>query len=83
MAMPTLPQLTPSDRTGTTLRLLLQDARKTTEKFSERLDKLFSHLDQSKQDIHRVGQLFEESRERAAEETRATGQLMDAYMLPF
>ena len=72
--MPALPQLTPSDKTGTTLRLLLQDAQKTMEKFSERLDKLFTGIEHSKESINRVEQLFEESRERAAGETRATGE---------
>ena len=73
-----LPQLTPSDKTSTSLRLLLQDAQKSMEKFSQRLDNLFGSLETTRQGIDNVQSLFEESRERTAEETRATGEFFNS-----
>lgn len=53
------------------------------EKFSDRLDRLFTNLDESKQAISKVEKLFEESRDRAAEETRATGEYGCIYAVAY
>ena len=74
-----VPPLTPIDKTGTTLRSLLQDTQCALEKFSGRLDTLFSGLDSSQQSISLVGKLFEETRVTTTEETRSIGTLV-VYM---
>ena len=41
----------PADRTGTSVRILLHDTQATMEKFSERIDKLVSEAEDSRQKL--------------------------------
>jgi hypothetical protein len=69
----TPPSLLPSDKAGTTLRLLLQDTQCSLEKFSTRLDTLFLGLEQSNQSISRAGSLLEDSRDAVTTDVRTIG----------
>ena len=44
-----LAAMAPADRTGTSVRILLHDTQATIEKFSERVDKLVSEAEDSRQ----------------------------------
>ena len=62
--LPSYPQFTPQDKTGTSTRMLLHDTHARLEKFSERANLVFSEIEASKREIVRVREDVEGARER-------------------
>ncbi|KAI0946930.1 hypothetical protein AcV7_009514 [Taiwanofungus camphoratus] len=64
-----LSPITPLDKAGTSMRILLHDTQAHLEKFSDRVTKLINGVDESKREIVTVQKLFEQDREKLVEET--------------
>lgn len=60
--------IAPLDKSGTSMRILLHDTQANFEKFSNRVDKLTSSIDDAKNEIVLVQRLFEEDREKLSAE---------------
>ncbi|KAJ3529062.1 hypothetical protein NM688_g7908 [Phlebia brevispora] len=65
------PPFAPTDRLGTSMRILLHDTQATLEKFSERLETLTNGVDKTHQNINVVQKLFEREHESFIEENVA------------
>ncbi|KAK0199253.1 hypothetical protein DFS33DRAFT_953626 [Desarmillaria ectypa] len=63
-----LPPIAPTDRTGTSLRILLHDTQAHLEKFSERVEKLTKGVDEAKQELGLTKTLFEREHEELTNE---------------
>lgn len=75
-----LSPITPLDKAGTSMRILLHDTQAHLEKFSDRVTKLINGVDESKREIVTVQKLFEQDREKLVEETVDLGEYHGAYM---
>ena len=58
-----VPRAVPTDKAGTTMRILLHDTQANLEHFSERVTTLTSGIDEAKQEIVAVQKLFEQDHE--------------------
>ncbi|KAG6861278.1 hypothetical protein C0995_002086 [Termitomyces sp. Mi166 len=65
---PVLPPITPLDKNGTSMRILLHDTQAHLDRFSERSDKLFSIIDETKREISIVNTLFQREHGTLTEE---------------
>lgn len=65
---PVLPPITPLDKNGTSMRILLHDTQAHLDRFSERADKLFSKIDETKREISLVNTLFHREHDTLTEE---------------
>ncbi|KAG7444428.1 uncharacterized protein BT62DRAFT_900058 [Guyanagaster necrorhizus] len=63
-----LPPIAPTDRTGTSLRILLHDTQAHFEKFSERVEKLTKGVDEAKQELGLTRALFQREHEELTNE---------------
>ncbi|KAF8074718.1 hypothetical protein FPV67DRAFT_1474705 [Lyophyllum atratum] len=66
-----IPPITPLDKNGTSMRILLHDTQAHLDTFSVRVDKLCSGLDETKHEILTVNTLFQR------EHDSLTGELVD------
>lgn len=64
-----IPPLTPVDKNGTSMRILLHDTQMNLERFSERVDRLVQDVGSAKTEIGTVQKLFEHDHEKIVEET--------------
>ncbi|CCM06134.1 uncharacterized protein FIBRA_08384 [Fibroporia radiculosa] len=64
---PNLPPIAPTDKAGTSLRILLHDTQANLEKFSDRVSKLTGGVDESRREIVTVQTLFQQDRENLVE----------------
>ncbi|KZT72018.1 hypothetical protein DAEQUDRAFT_639896, partial [Daedalea quercina L-15889] len=60
--------LTPMDKTGTSLRILLHDTQANLENFSDRVNKLAGNIDESKREISTVKELYQQGHEKVVED---------------
>jgi hypothetical protein len=60
----TITPAAPLDKNGTSMRLLLHDTQANFEKFSERVDKLTTGVEDAKKEIILVKQLFQQEHEQ-------------------
>ncbi|EMD38749.1 hypothetical protein CERSUDRAFT_151372 [Gelatoporia subvermispora B] len=63
------PPIAPSDRTGTSLRILLHDTQANLEKFSERVNLLIDDVEGTKREVVTVRKAFEDEHEKLINET--------------
>lgn len=63
-----LPPIAPTDRTGTSLRILLHDTQAHVERFSERVEKLTKGVDEAKQELGLTKTLFQREHEELTNE---------------
>lgn len=70
----------PTDRTGTSARILLHDTKANLEKFTESVHSLVKDVDTAKSRLDYVSKLFERGQERSIEEMAALGMFQHAYM---
>lgn len=63
-----LPPIAPTDRTGTSLRILLHDTQAHIERFSERVEKLTKGVDEAKQELGLTKTLFQREHEELTNE---------------
>lgn len=75
-----LATITPVDKTGTSLRILLHDTQANLEKFSERVGKLTGDIDESKREIGAAKALLQQDHEKTVEEIVDLGE-WPAYIL--
>ncbi|EPQ56679.1 hypothetical protein GLOTRDRAFT_40518 [Gloeophyllum trabeum ATCC 11539] len=61
--------ITPTDKTGTSMRILLHDTQATLEKFSARVDKLTSGVEETKREMVTMKTLFGEEHDKVVEHT--------------
>jgi hypothetical protein len=66
-----LPPIAPLDKTGTSMRLLLHDTQANLEKFSERVDKLTTGVQATKDEMDAIKNLWD------VENEKAHGQISD------
>lgn len=69
-----LSTMTPVDKTGTSLRILLHDTQANLEKFSERVGKLTGDIDESKREIGTTKALLQQDHEKTVEEIVDLGE---------
>ncbi|KAG6886118.1 hypothetical protein C0993_002637 [Termitomyces sp. T159_Od127] len=63
-----LPPITPLDKNGSSMRILLHDTQAHLDRFAERADKLFSKIDETKREISIVNTLFRREHDTLSEE---------------
>ncbi|KAH9924588.1 hypothetical protein B0H21DRAFT_150907 [Amylocystis lapponica] len=61
--------ITPLDKAGTTMRILLHDTQANLERFSDRVITLTGGIDATKREITTIHKLFEQDREKLVEDT--------------
>ncbi|KAG5724414.1 hypothetical protein E4T56_gene15976 [Termitomyces sp. T112] len=86
-ALAALPPITPSDKNGTSMRILLHDTQAHLDQFSERADKLFSKIDETKREMLIVHTLFQREHQTLTEElvdlvNRSQTQLQNSIGTP-
>jgi hypothetical protein len=69
-----LPPLTPMDKNGTAMRILLHDTSHNLEKFSERVDKLISGVGETRKEVVDVHKRFHTGHEELRDEMADLGQ---------
>lgn len=74
------PPITPTDKTGTSIRILLHDTRANLEDFSTRVHKLTDTIDETKREITSVQKLFQVGHEQVIEEAVSLGVYRSSYM---
>jgi hypothetical protein len=72
--------ITPIDKAGTSMRLLLHDTQANLEKFSERVDKLTVGVEETKREVDLVRRLWEGEREKTQTEIVNLGESKDSCM---
>ena len=77
--LPSNPPLVPFDKAGTSMRILLHDTQANFEKFSERADKLFGAVSETKRETITMQQLFQDDREKLVGQTVDLGELLLLY----
>jgi len=60
----TNPPLVPQDKTATSMRMLIHDTQSSLEKFSERLDRLMTRVDDCKCQVINANKLLENERDK-------------------
>ncbi|KAI6042060.1 hypothetical protein EDC04DRAFT_2564739 [Pisolithus marmoratus] len=65
---PIMPPLTPQDKTGTSMRMLIHDTQSTLEKFSERLDTLMTRVDDCRNQVINANKLLDHERDKVLTE---------------
>ncbi|KAI6013958.1 hypothetical protein BKA83DRAFT_4352144 [Pisolithus microcarpus] len=65
---PVNPPLTPQDKTGTSMRMLIYDTQTTLEKFSERLDVLMTRVDDCRGQVINANKLLDHERDKVLTE---------------
>ncbi|RDB15829.1 hypothetical protein Hypma_003687 [Hypsizygus marmoreus] len=63
-----IPPITPLDKNGTSMRILLHDTQANFESFSARVDKLCSGVDEAKREIAMVNTVFQRQNDTLTEE---------------
>lgn len=78
-----LPPIAPTDRTGTSLRILLHDTQAHVERFSERVEKLTKGVDEAKQELGLTKTLFQREHEELTNEMYNLGECLctSTYLL--
>ena len=71
--------ITPVDKAGTSMRMLLHDTQATLEKFSGHIEKLTSRVDDAKREVATAHKIFQYGHEKMIEENTALRESMDAY----
>ena len=79
--LPSNPPLVPFDKAGTSMRILLHDTQANFEKFSERADKLFGAVSETKRETITMQQLFQDDREKLVGQTVDLGELLLSYKI--
>lgn len=69
-----IPPMTPIDKTGTSMRILLHDTQANLEKFSHRVDALTGGVTETKREMATMQKLFQEDRERILSQTVDLGE---------
>lgn len=75
------PPIVPTDKAGTSVRILLHDTRANLEEFSTRVHKLTDSIDEAKREISTIQKLFQSDRETTIEKVVNVGKF-GAYMHP-
>lgn len=70
----------PTDKTGTSVRILLHDTRANLEEFSTRVQKLTNHIDETKREISDLHILFQNDHENVIEKTVGLGRFNWVYI---
>ena len=70
----------PTDKTGTSARILLHDTKAHIEKFTDSVHGLVKGVDIAKNKMESLSQLFERSHEHVIEEAATLGMFFAAYM---
>ncbi len=76
------PPIAPTDKTATSIRILLHDTRANLEDFSTRVHKLTDTIDETKREISGVQKLFQVGHEQVIEEVVSLGVSRGPYMRP-
>ncbi|KAI6101332.1 hypothetical protein F5141DRAFT_1138562 [Pisolithus sp. B1] len=62
------PPMTPQDKTGTSMRMLVHDTQSTLERFSERLDVLMTRVDDCRSQVINANKLLDHERDKVLTE---------------
>ncbi|KAG6898301.1 hypothetical protein C0992_011892 [Termitomyces sp. T32_za158] len=84
---PALPPITPLDKNGTSMRILLHDTQAHLDRFAEKSDKLFNKIEETKQEISIVNTLFRREHDTLTEElvdlvNRSQTQIQNSIGIP-
>lgn len=71
--------ITPVDKAGTSMRMLLHDTQATLEKFAAHIEKLAGRVDDAKREVGTAHRVFQHGHEKMLEENVALRESPGAY----